>query len=83
MSIESLGQLESKLQNLIDRLELTRMELEELRSEKGRLEEENNQLKQELGAWSERVGALLGKLDNVSDDDTSAREEPSYDEAVS
>ena len=68
MSIESLGQLESKLQSLIDKLELTRMELEELRSANSRMEQENAELKQELSAWGERVGALLGKLDNVSDD---------------
>ena len=68
MSIESLGHLESKLQSLIDKLELTRMELEELRSANSRMEQENNELKQELSAWGERVGALLGKLDTVSDD---------------
>ncbi|MRI31574.1 cell division protein ZapB [Endozoicomonas sp. OPT23] len=68
MSIESLGHLESKLQNLIDKLELTRMELEELRTTNGRLEQENTELKNELGSWTERVGALLGKLDKVSDD---------------
>ncbi len=68
MSIESLGQLESKLQNLIDKLELTRMELDELRTTNGRLEQENNELKTELSSWTERVGALLGKLDKVSDE---------------
>ncbi len=77
MSIESLGQLENKLQNLIDKLELTRMELEELRSTNTRLEDENTHLKQELSSWSERVGSLLGKLDSVSDE----AEEVAYEQA--
>ena len=69
MSIESLGQLESRLQNLIDKLELSRMEVEDLRSANIRLEEENAQLKHELAAWGERVSSLLGKLDIVGEDE--------------
>ncbi|WP_066015519.1 cell division protein ZapB [Endozoicomonas atrinae] len=74
MSIESLGQLESRLQSLIDKLELSRMEVEDLRSANTRLEEENIQLKQELTAWGERVTALLGKLDIVTEEETSEQE---------
>lgn len=74
MSIESLGQLESRLQNLIDKLELSRMEVEDLRSANTRLEEENIQLKQELSAWGERVTALLGKLDIVTEEEASEQE---------
>ena len=74
MSIESLGQLESRLQNLIDKLELSRMEVEDLRSANSRLEEENAQLKHELSAWGDRVSALLGKLDVVSEEETSQEE---------
>ncbi|WP_257265366.1 cell division protein ZapB [Endozoicomonas sp. ONNA2] len=74
MSIESLGQLESRLQNLIDKLELSRMEVEDLRSANTRLEEENIQLKQELSAWGERVTALLGKLDIVTEEEDSEHE---------
>ncbi|MGB1270504.1 MAG: cell division protein ZapB [Endozoicomonas sp.] len=75
MSIESLGQLESRLQNLIDKLELSRMEVEDLRSANTRLEEENIQLKQELSAWGDRVSALLGKLDVVTDEDEEVMNE--------
>lgn len=75
MSIESLGQLEARLQNLIDKLELSRMEMEDLRSANTRLEEENIQLKQELTAWGERVTALLGKLDIVTEEEACEQEE--------
>ncbi len=75
MSIESLGQLESRLQNLIDKLELSRMEVEDLRSANTRLEEDNIQLKQELTAWGERVTALLGKLDIVTEEEEATEQE--------
>ncbi|MDB2384328.1 cell division protein ZapB [Endozoicomonas sp.] len=69
MSIESLAQLESRLQNLIDKLELSRMELEELKVANTELEEENTKLKQELGAWSDKVSSILGKLSSIAEDD--------------
>ena len=75
MSIESLGQLESRLQNLIDKLELSKMEVEDLRIANSRLEEENLQLKQELSAWGDRVSALLGKLDVLTSEEEEGEEE--------
>lgn len=69
MSIESLGQLESRLQNLIDKLELSRMEVEELRVANSQLEQENARLKHELGSWNDKISALLGKLDSVTDEE--------------
>ena len=75
MSIESLGQLESRIQNLIDKLELSKMEVEDLRLTNSRLEDENLQLKQELAAWGDKVSALLGKLDIVGSDEEEKEEE--------
>ncbi|OED43767.1 cell division protein ZapB [Endozoicomonas sp. (ex Bugula neritina AB1)] len=74
MSIESLGQLESRLQNLIDKLELSKMEVEDLRASNVQLESENSQLKQEMAAWGDRVSALLGKLDVINNDEEAAQE---------
>ncbi|MDD7804909.1 MAG: cell division protein ZapB [Endozoicomonas sp. (ex Botrylloides leachii)] len=68
MSIESLAQLESRLQNLIDKLELSRMELEELKTANTTLEEENITLKQELGLWNDKVVSILGKLSSIAED---------------
>ncbi|MCK5894018.1 MAG: cell division protein ZapB [Endozoicomonadaceae bacterium] len=62
MSIESLDQLESKIQNVVDSLALHKMEAEELREANTSLKEENTQQKQELQAYSERVNSLLDKL---------------------
>ena len=75
MSIESLGQLESRIQNVIDKLELSKMEVEDLRLTNSRLEDENLQLKQELSAWGDKVSALLGKLDVISSDEEEKEEE--------
>lgn len=75
MSIESLGQLESKIQNLIDKLELSRMEVEDLRLTSSRLEDENLQLKQELAAWDDKVSSLLGKLEVISSDEEEEKQE--------
>ena len=75
MSIESLGQLESRLQNLIDKLELSKMEVEDLRASNAQLESENTQLKQEMASWGERVSALLGKLDVIGSDDEETQEQ--------
>ncbi len=75
MSIESLGQLESRIQNLIDKLELSKMEVEDLRLTNSRLEDENLQLKQELAAWGDKVSALLGKLDVINSDEEEKEEE--------
>ena len=74
MSIESLGQLESRLQNLIDKLELSKMEVEDLRASNIQLESENAQLKQEMASWDDRVSALLGKLDVVNDEEELTQE---------
>ena len=75
MSIESLGHLESRLQNLIDKLELSKMEVEDLRATNVQLESENTQLKQEMAAWGERVSALLGKLDVINTDEEEEQEQ--------
>ena len=68
MSIETLSQLESKIQNAVDTISLQKMELEELRESNERLEAENVELREELQAWGDRVRSLLGKLDTLPAD---------------
>ena len=69
MSIESLSQLETKVQNAIETIGIYRMELEELREAKNKLEQENTSLRNELQSWSEKVGSLLGRLDAVQEEE--------------
>lgn len=68
MSIESLTQLESKIQNAIETIGIYRLELDELREAKSKLEQENTELRKELQSWSDTVGSLLGRLDSVSEE---------------
>lgn len=69
MSIESLVQLESKIQSAIDTIGIYRLEVDELHEAKEKLEKENSELRSELQAWSERVGSLLGRLDIAQTED--------------
>ncbi len=68
MSIESLSQLEEKIQSAIDTIGIYRLEVDELREAKEKLERENNELRTELESWSERVGSLLGRLETVQEE---------------
>lgn len=68
MSIESLTQLESKIQSAIETIGIYRLELDELREAKSKLEQENTELRKELQSWSDTVGSLLGRLDTVSEE---------------
>ena len=68
MSIESLNQLEDKIQSAVETIGIYRLEMEELREAKSRLEQENNSLRSELQNWSEKVSSLLGRLDTVGED---------------
>ena len=68
MSIESLTQLESKIQSAIETIGIYRLELDELREVKTKLEKENTDLRNELQSWSDKVGALLGRLDTVQEE---------------
>ncbi|MCL6271177.1 cell division protein ZapB [Sansalvadorimonas sp. 2012CJ34-2] len=77
MSIESLSQLEAKIQSAIETIGIYRLEIEELRELKTKLEQENIKLEQdntslrnELQSWSDKVGALLGRLDSVQEEET-------------
>lgn len=55
MSIELFNQLEQKVNNAVESLEMLKMEAEELR-------EENARLKQEHQEWERRLSGLLDKF---------------------
>ncbi len=72
MSIESLSQLETKIQSAIETIGIYRMELEELRESKAKLEQENSELRGELQSWSDKVTSILGRLDTVEEEAETA-----------
>ncbi|GKW50237.1 cell division protein ZapB [Halomonas sp. NCCP-2165] len=58
MSIELFNQLEQKVSQAVEALELLKMEAEELR-------EENSRLKQEHDEWQRRLNGLLSKFQEL------------------
>ncbi|SDM06735.1 cell division protein ZapB [Modicisalibacter muralis] len=64
MSIELFNQLEQKVTNAVESLEILKMEADELR-------EENARLKQEHQEWERRLSALLDKFRELEGSETS------------
>lgn len=58
MQTELFNQLESKIESMIDEVELLRMEITELREAKEKLEEGQQ-------VWQENLQHLLNKFDSV------------------
>ncbi|WP_030074380.1 cell division protein ZapB [Halomonas alkaliantarctica] len=64
MSLELFNQLEQKVTDTVEALELMKLENEELRSE-------NAQLKQEREEWGRRLQGVLSKFESMDSDSIS------------
>jgi len=64
MSLELFNQLEQKITDTVEALEMMKLENEELRNE-------NAQLKQEREEWERRLQGVLSKFDGMSDSNAS------------
>ncbi|ATH76677.1 MULTISPECIES: cell division protein ZapB [Halomonadaceae] len=58
MSLELFNQLEQKVTDTVEALEMMKLENEELRNE-------NSQLKQEREEWERRLQGVLSKFDGI------------------
>ncbi|MGC7561067.1 cell division protein ZapB [Pasteurella sp. PK-2025] len=72
MSLEILDQLEEKIKQAVETIQLLQLEIDELKEKNTQsqqaydaLRNENEQLKSEHQNWQERLRSLLGKIDNV------------------
>ncbi|MBR0573944.1 MULTISPECIES: cell division protein ZapB [Pasteurellaceae] len=72
MSVEILDQLEKKIRETVETIQLLQLEVEEfkgknneLNSIKEKLTQENEALKAEQDKWQDRVRSLLGQIDNI------------------
>ena len=79
MSLEILDQLEGKIKQAVETIQLLQLEVEELKGQKQQVQQvldtarnednhlrgENDQLKGEHHNWQERLRSLLGQIDNV------------------
>lgn len=59
MSLELFNQLEQKVTDTVEALEMMKLENEELR-------DENTKLKQESEEWERRLNSLLSKFEGVA-----------------
>ncbi|GEN28144.1 hypothetical protein HVA01_17900 [Halovibrio variabilis] len=64
MSLELFNQLEQKVTDTVDALEMMKLENEELR-------DENAKLKAEREDWERRLNSLLSKFDSLDTSSTS------------
>ncbi|RKR04484.1 cell division protein ZapB [Kushneria sinocarnis] len=60
MSTELFDQLEQRVHNALETIEMQRMELDELR-------QENEQLKQQQQQWEGRVNSILSRFRELDD----------------
>lgn len=72
MSVSILDQLEEKIKQAVETIQLLQLEIEELKGKNDEaaknnetLRQENEQLKAEHQNWQDRLRALLGQIDNV------------------
>ncbi|MDU8925073.1 cell division protein ZapB [Pasteurellaceae bacterium LIM206] len=72
MSLEILDQLEGKIKQAVETIQLLQLEVEELKEQNQQVQQandalrsENEQLKVEHNNWQERLRSLLGQIDNV------------------
>ncbi|MCI5763329.1 cell division protein ZapB [Actinobacillus porcinus] len=72
MSLEILDQLEGKIRQAVETIQLLQLEVEELKEKNTQvnaanetLRNENEQLKAEHNNWQDRLRSLLGQIDNV------------------
>ena len=63
MSLTILDQLEEKIKQAVETIQLLQLELEDLKEQKAAAEHE--QLKSEHQNFQDRLRALLGQIDNV------------------
>lgn len=72
MSLTILDQLEEKIKQAVETIQLLQLEVDELKEQKANAEQaseslrqENEQLKTEHQNFQDRLRALLGQIDNV------------------
>lgn len=72
MSVEVLDQLESKIKETVETIQLLQLEIEDLKaknneltSQKESLIQDNQLLKMEQENWQDRLRSLLGQIDNI------------------
>lgn len=65
MSFEILDQLENKIKEAVETIQLLQLEIEEIKEKNQTLSKENERLISELNDFQSRLRSILGRIDNV------------------
>jgi cell division protein ZapB len=65
MSSQLLQQLEAKVEQTVETIELLRLQVEELEQKNTRLQDDNNVLKDKHEVWEKTLYTMLNKLSGV------------------
>lgn len=65
MSFEILDQLENKIKEAVETIQLLQLEIEEMKEKNQTLNQENEKLTAELSNFQARLRSILGRIDNV------------------
>ena len=66
MSCELLDQLEAKINETIETIEIMRLQIEELETNNLELQENNNILKAKQADWEKNLQSILSKLNSLN-----------------
>ena len=72
MSMHLLEQLEAKIDDVIETIEIMRLQIEELEAKNASLHTENTAFRNRQSLWEQGLTSLLGKLEDVSSDSGKA-----------
>lgn len=81
MSGQLLEQLESKIDETIETIEIMRLQIEELEEKNLKLQDDNNVLKDKYTAWEKTLYSMLNKLNNLEYAAQEKDKESSVEEA--
>ncbi len=65
MSSQLLQQLEAKVDETVETIEIMRLQIEELEEKNIKLQDDNNVLKDKHETWEKTLHSMLNKLNNV------------------
>lgn len=65
MSAQLLEQLEAKIDETIETIEILRLQIEELEEKNLQLQDDNNVLRDKYTAWEKTLSSMLNKLNNL------------------
>lgn len=75
MSSQLLEQLEKKINETIETIEIMRLQIEELEEKNLKLQDDNNVLKDKHTAWEKTLSSMLDKLSNLEYNNVQTQEE--------